>query len=198
MSLDAAGALGSPPLRRAAALALLAACLGLILAGLVLPAIDHYLALDDSITASEAALQRYTTIAARLPRLEAEQATLTRALAAQDGFLKATSDALIAAEMQGRIKSVVERAGGEIRSTQILPAADEKGFRRISARVEVTGSAESLERTWYEMESGTPFLFIDSFDIAGRPMPNRDRTATPVIMLDAHFEVTAYARAAAP
>ncbi len=198
MSFDAASPAISPPLRRALAVGLVVAVACVILAGLVLPAIDRYQALEGGISDSEAALQRFNQVAARLPRLEAERAQLKDALASQDGFLKATSDTLIAAEMQTRIKAVADRAGGQLKSTQILPAREESGFRRITARVEVVGNADALERMWYEMESGVPFLFIDSFDLQARQVPRRDRTQPPLTTLDARFEVTAYARAAAP
>ena len=198
MSFDAAGAMLSQPLRRVVAVALVAAVALVIVAGVVLPAVYRYQALESGIADSEAALQRLTQVAARLPRLEAERAALKEALATQDGFLKATSDALISAEMQARIKSVTDRAGGQLKSTQILPAREESGFRRITARVEVMGNADALERLWYEMESGAPFLFIDSFDVQARQVPRRDRTQPPLTTLDARFEVTAYARAAQP
>ncbi len=107
-------------------------------------------------------------MAARLPRLEAERAALKDALAAQDGFLKATSDTLTAVEMQARIKTVTDHAGGQLKSTQTLPARAENGFRRITARVEVMGNEGALMRIWSDMETGVPFLFIDNFRRARR------------------------------
>jgi general secretion pathway protein M len=198
VSFDATSLAMSQPLRRALAVALVAAAAMVIAAGIVLPTIERYQALESGIAESETALQRFTRVAARLPALEAERASLRSALAAQDGFLKATSDTLIAAEMQARIKTVVDRAHGQLKSTQILPAREENGFREITARVEVVGNANVLERLWYEMETGIPFLFIDSFDVQVRPVPRMDRTAPPLTTLDSRFDVTAYARAAAP
>jgi general secretion pathway protein M len=198
VSFDATSLAHSQSLRRWLAVALLAASVAVIAAGIVLPTVETYAALESGIAESESALTRFEQVGARLPRLEAEQAGLKAALAAQDGFLKATSDPLIAAEMQERIKSVVDRAGGQLKSTQIVPAREENGFRRVAARVEVVGNAATLERMWYEMESGLPFLFVDDFDIAARQVPRKDRTQPPLITLDARFEITAYARAAAP
>ena len=39
------------------------------------------------------------------------------------------------------------------------------------------GSTDMLRRTWYEMENGAPFLFIDNFEIDGRALPRPDRMA---------------------
>ncbi|MGH7090152.1 MAG: type II secretion system protein GspM [Stellaceae bacterium] len=194
MSVYAARLPLSPPLRRLLAVALLVAVLVLIAAGLILPIVDRYQALGVGISDRTAALQRFEAAAQRLPRLEREQAALKSAIAAQDGFLTGPNDSLIAAALQGRIKSVVDRAHAQLRSTQIPPVREEHGFRRFTARIEITGHEDSLARIWYAMETGKPFLFIDSFDVEARQIPRRDRTQPPMIILDTRFEVTAYAR----
>jgi general secretion pathway protein M len=197
MSFDTASLAVPQPLRRALAVALLVAAVALVAAGIVFPAVDRFAALASGIGDGEAALARFTSVAARLPRLEAEHAALKKAFAAQDGFLKATSDSLIAAELQDRIKRAVERNGGQLKSTQILPTHDENGVRKVTARVEITGNADALLRIWYEMETGAPFLFIDSFDIEGRQVPRPDRMRPPTLELQVRFELIAYARAPA-
>ncbi len=197
MSFDAASLTVSQPLRRTLAVALLLAAIALIATGIVLPTVERFEALAGGVADGEAALQRFTAVAARLPRLEAEDAALKKAFAAQDGFLQATNESLIAAELQDRIKRAVEGNGGQLKSTQILPAHDENGIRKVAARVEIMGNADALERIWYEMETGAPFLFIDSFDIEARQVPRRDRAAPPAIQMQIRFELSAYARGAA-
>jgi general secretion pathway protein M len=198
VSLETTSPAFSQPLQRLLAVALLIAALSLIVIGIVLPTVSRYAALQSSIADNEIALRRFDEVAKRLPRLDAERKSLQQALAAQDGFLKAPNDSLAAAELQARIKSAVEKNGGELKSIQTLPARDEKGFRRITARVEVMGNDNTLMRTWYDMESGVPFLFIDNFDIEARSIIRRDRTQPPLITLDVRFELAAYARGSAP
>jgi general secretion pathway protein M len=198
VSLETTSAAVSQPLQRLLALALLIGALGLIVIGIVLPTVTRYTALEQGIADNEMALRRFEDVAKRLPRLEAERKTLQQALAAQDGFLKAPNDSLAAAELQARIKSAVEKNGGELKSIQTLPARDEKGFRRITARVEVMGNDSAMMRLWYDMESGVPFLFIDNFDIEARSIARRDRTQPSLITLDVRFELAAYARTSVP
>jgi len=198
MSFDAASLTLSQPYRRALAVALLLAVAAVIATGIVLPAIAQFEALAGSVAESEAALQRFTAVGSRLPRLEAEDAALKRAFATQGGFLRATNDSLIAAELQDRIKRVVEQNGAQLRSTQILPAREENGFRKVTARVDIVGNSDAIERIWYAMETGAPFLFIDNFDIEGRPLPPHDRSLRPAIELQTRFELSAYARGGAP
>jgi general secretion pathway protein M len=188
----------SPPLRRLLAVALLLAVLALIVVGLVLPTVGRFEALQAGISDRIAALQRFEAAAQRLPYLKREQATLKSAIAGQDGFLTGPNDSLIAAALQARIKAVVDDAHAQLRSTQILPVREELGFRRFTARIEITGHEDALARVWYAMETGKPFLFIDSFDIEARQIPRRDRTQPPMVILDTRFEVTAYARGTVP
>jgi Tfp pilus assembly protein PilO len=198
VSFDTTSLIISPPLRRPLAVVLLVAVIGLIALDIVLPAIERYTTLEGTIAENETVLRRFQQVAARLPRLEADRASLKQALSAQDGYLKATSDSLIAAEMQGLIKTIADRSGSQLKSTQILPAHEQNGFRRVTARVEIVGTADALERIWYAMESGVPFLFVDTFDIEARPVQRKDRSAPPMIALDVRFVVSAYARAAVP
>jgi general secretion pathway protein M len=197
MSFIATSLTVSQPMRRSLAVALLVAVVAVVGLDVVLPIVEHYGALTADVAENEAALRRFDAAAARLPPLEAQQASLKKALAAQDGYLKATNDSLVAAEMQQLIKTIADRSGAELKSTQILPTREEKGFRRVTARVELVGSTNVLERVWYDMESGVPFLFVDNFDIEAQQERSRDRSAPPRIALDVRFEVSGFARASA-
>lgn len=194
MSVDTTRAAPAPPFRRILALALAVAVLALIAGGFIAPMARRYAALDGAITESTVALRRLDAAAARLPQLERQKMALAAALAEQDGFLRGSDDSLIAAELQSRIKHIIDRAGGELRSTQILAPRDENGFRAFTARVQLICSADALEQIWYQADRGAPFLFIDDFDIEGRQTPRLDRTRPPMIVLDVRFDATAYAR----
>ena len=66
---------------------------------------------ETSIEQSKELLQRYEALAEQQERA-----------ASPTGYLTGPSDALAAAQPQDRVKSAVEAAGGELRSTQILAA----------------------------------------------------------------------------
>ena len=94
------------------------------------------------------------------------------------------------------MKSVVEAAGGELRSTQILPAEQldaDLGFRRTTLRIHFVGTIEGLEETLFELETGQPYLIIDEVTVrqAGPP-PAYEPQAQP--MLDVSLELFGYVR----
>jgi hypothetical protein len=51
---------------------------------------------------------------------------------------------------------------------QSMPGVEEHGLMRITLRVQMTGTTETLLDVLYALESGSPILFIDNVDIQGR------------------------------
>lgn len=198
MSLDIAHIDLSLPVRRIAAIGLLlVAVLGAIVL-IVEPLVDAFTSASDAIAQQRLAIARFEALTARLPQLEAEHKTLERNVAAEGGFLQGSNDALRAAELQNRIKNIVEAHGGQLLSTQILPGRDENGFRRVAAQVVLSVTTESLTAILYDCEDREPFLFVDSFEIRGRQVPRLDDPRTPKTVLDVRLELSAYARTATP
>src|SRR5258708_1911747 len=89
--------------------------------------------------------------------------------------MQSSNSSLAAAELQNRIKSSVEAAHGELRSTQILPAREEGAFRRISIRGQIAVNTAALQRGFYDLESASPFFFLDNLQISPPPAPRPPR-----------------------
>jgi len=188
----------SPPVRRLAAIGLL---LIAVLAVIILVIDPLYEAVSSTralVTQQREAIARFGELNARLPQLQAQHAALEQNVAAESGFLKGTNDALRAAEMQNRIKSIVASHGAQLMSTQILPARDENGFRRIPTQIVLSGPIEAIAAILYDCEYGEPFLFVDTFQIRGRQTPRLDDPRATKTLLDVRLEVSAYARTAMP
>ncbi len=87
----------------------------------------------------------------------------------QGYFNNQGTSALASAQMQEFIKQTIVQAGGQLSSTQVLPAAEEKDkFNRITVSVRMTGNIEVLRAVLYKLETSTPLIIIDQLDI--RPM----------------------------
>jgi general secretion pathway protein M len=153
--------------RRAAALAALTAALAGGYAVLVWPLVLAHRALDERIAAHEHRLAQY-----RRAALEREHDTrlledARRRDAAAPYYLAEQGAALARAELQGLVKRAVEQAGGELLSTQGLPA--QKDEREIAVRVRARGDARALQGMLYALEGTLPVLFVRtlSVDAAG-------------------------------
>lgn len=112
-------------------------------------------------------LASYKKIAGSRASLQKEFDRIKRqASATQAGYFKRKTQALAGAELQNQVKRVVESEGGNLISTQILQPGDESKEKnippRVTIRIQMTGSIETIQKVLYKIESGQPRLFIDN------------------------------------
>jgi len=180
---------------RALAVALLVALVAIVVTGIVQPLIDSYTETRETVEQLRFGLSRLDATDANRAALTAELAQIRQRRNSATGLLQAASEPLAAAQLQNRIKTLVEGGQGELRSTQTLPARDEGKFRRISVRGQVAMTLEAMQKVFYQLETASPLLFLDNVDI--RPRPPRARGAEDGI-LDVRFDVSGYMRRATP
>jgi general secretion pathway protein M len=174
----------TPWISRLAALLLLVAALGTIYVFVLDPIIAGYSDTDRQIAEVREQLSRYQRLAAQRPALE-KLLRQSEAEAATDGYyLNGGTDALAAAGLQDQVNALVQGKGGTLRSIQPMPGTDEQGFRRITLRVQMTATNESLFEVLYSLESGTPILFVENLDIQSRYVRQRNSAAGQQAELD--------------
>ena len=173
---------------------------GVLLAGyglVVAPVIAAYREVGQEIEESQLLLQRYRSLASQRPELSARLADLEQQAAKVGGYLKGSSDALAAAELQDHARAVIEGAGGNLRSTQILPAGavDSKvPVRRAALRIQLGIDIKGLQKVLYELETGQPYLFVDQLTVRQQRMRQRSKELEQEPVLDVSFEVFGYVR----
>ncbi len=181
-------------LRRVLALLLPAAAITVPVLAAVVPLSDDYAAAKIHIAEDKLALDRYQRTAQILPQQRATLAALEQQSGRKDGFLAGGNETLIAAELQNRVKTVVEAAQAELHSTQVLPPRSVDGFHRIGIRAEMTGELSAVQAIIYRLEATSPTLFLDNVVLRIHPTDRRDGSddAPP---LDVSFEVYGFGRA---
>ena len=176
-------------LARALALVLLAAAVAGAWLLVVVPVLDAYRETAVAIEQAENLLQRQRALAAQRPLLVArieEQKEQAEAIA---GYLGGPSDALAAAQLQDVLKAVVEAAGGELRSTRILPAEAVEaspGTRRTALQVQMIATIEGLAEILYGLEAGQPYLLIDELFVRSQ----RERRQLGELELEPRLDVS--------
>jgi general secretion pathway protein M len=123
--------------------------------------------------------------------LQDELARLKQRKVIAIGLLESPNESLAAVALQDRVKAAVGTVHGDLRSTQVLAARDEGKFRRIAIRGEVTVDIAGLQRVLYDLEAGSPLLFLDNVEIR---VPERPRGAGAVenSNLDMRFDLYGY------
>jgi general secretion pathway protein M len=113
-------------------------------------------------------------------------------------YLPQSTPALAAAELQQRLKAVVEAAGGTLQSTQTLPPVEEAGAMKVTINAIVNGDVGSLQKVLYDLEAQTPLLFVDNLEVSARQtrprLPNGRYATYTRIQLNVQFEVAGYLR----
>ena len=126
------------------------------------------------------------------PQLE----RLERAPESDAHYLRSTTEALAAAEMQRLVKAVILAAGGQILSTQPVPAQQDRFFTRVALRVKIISSLDKLVGIFYQIETGSPYLFVDSVSMRGRSRVRRVNATGDAAwpLIDVDLELAAYMR----
>jgi general secretion pathway protein M len=162
------------------------------------PVIAAYRDAGEAIAQAQKLLQSYRERAEQRPQLAQLLAEEEERADAVTGYLAAVDDALAAAELQDRVKGVVEDAGGSLRSAQSLKVEAVEavpGVRRAGLKVRFTADTESLAGILYELETGEPFLFVDALSIR-EPRRQRRRRDEPeeAPQLDVVVDLYGYVR----
>lgn len=158
--------------RQSLALAILALAVVMIFTLTVAPlwAVNqHYLDTIDNLDNRLQILQRAASAGSSL-RSQHDQ--LKRSMTSNRHYLKSTSEALAAANLQGIVKRITGSTGMEVLSTQILPAGEEAGFTRVALKVRMRGGLDNTVKVFHALESGQPYLFLDNVSILGRAQRN--------------------------
>lgn len=185
----------SPAMRRFSAVGLLFVVLALAWSVIVVPLLDARSEARDTIERLQPIVERGRAAVGDIAGLRTELRRLKEGRHSAGGLLSGTNEPIAAAQLQERLKTAVDRAGGKLRSTQVLPARDDGAFRRVTIRAQLSIDLPGLQRVVYELEASLPYLFLDNVEIAQRP-GNRGSPAGGDPLLDVGFGLSGYIRKA--
>jgi general secretion pathway protein M len=147
----------------------------------------HY---NQTIATLEGRLEQLQRAAALGATLEPRYQQLKQLQASDQHYLKSTSEALAAAELQRLVKGVAQAKKVEVLSMQNLPASQEEDDIRCSLKVRMRGDLENIIQMFHALETGSPFVFLDKVSI--RNIMNRRSKIAGNVPLDTDFELFGY------
>ncbi|MCF6202876.1 MAG: type II secretion system protein GspM [Methylococcaceae bacterium] len=116
-------------------------------------------------------IQRYQRVIASREEVLSEVEKGRKKINALGYFYTQETYSLAAAELQKRIKGIVERAGGDISSTQVLPHKEQNELVRIAVKVRLVGDMDMLRVLLFEIQAEKPLMGIENITI----IPKRGR-----------------------
>jgi general secretion pathway protein M len=175
----------------------------ILIAGLLIiaPVVSKGLALNDTQNNLLSKLQQYERILSRKDAVFASREKIKQQSMEQGYFNGQETEAVASAEMQDLIKQIIVGAGGQLTSTQTIPADnsvpdDTTKFNHIVVRVSMTGNSDILRTVLYKIETAVPLIIIDQIDI--RPMRGRRNRKTglvdPTNELAINFQAVSFMR----
>ncbi len=176
----------------ALAIAVVAACV--LWFGLVLPVVGWHDARADRLDQLRARATRMDALAASLPGLRRQVASLSTDLAPQS-LLEGASDAVAGATLQERVQAMAVEAGTPLTSAEALPAEPAGSYRRIGLRISVAAPYPVLANLLAAIAEATPRMLVDDLQIEAPPLGLRSAQ----LPMDATLTVLAFrARDPAP
>ena len=100
-------------------------------------------------------------------------------------------DALIAADIQTRLRSIVTDSKGTVISTQVIKPSTDTLYPAIAVKVHVRGNIQSLRSSLYHLTNGSPLLIVDNLLVQRRHSSSR-RNTKGADLLDIRFDVTGF------
>ncbi len=191
MTLD----LPTGPRGRVLALGLTVLALLLVWFGIIGPVLAWYSGRTERLDQRLMLARRMADLAATLPQLEHQAATLPAPSANPDALLPGETDAVAAATLQERMQEMASEAGASLSSVEMLPATQLGQFRRIGLRVALHAEMPNVVHLLQGVEAAKPRMLVDELDLQRHLVLARLNTPD----LDAKFVVYAFrAGGAAP
>ena len=154
--------------RRVLALAILFVAIYIPIMAFIVPSIEEYIELEDRTLVYAELLQRFRAAAASQPQMRTELQQTRSDVNLSESFLSGENPALVAAELQQLINAIVQRARGQLGSTQVLPMTMRDEFPRIGIRVRLDVTTAQLLAILHAVEANRPYLFVDQLAVNTR------------------------------
>lgn len=157
------------------------------------PIIGGYSETGSEIETARDQLARLERAAAMRPALAKHIENFEKQRDSESYFLAGSTDALAAAGLQDRVQALIIEHGGTLQSIQTISGVEEQQLIRITLRVQMTATTETLFDVLCALESGSPILFIDDVDVQSREgVKPSDAAASDMERLTVAVDVSGY------
>jgi hypothetical protein len=80
-------------------------------------------------------------------------------------FLAGPEDAIIVADLQTRLRSLITARNAELSSARALPPKSRDGLEYLGLGLQIRAEMKSIQEVLHAIETGTPLLFIERADL---------------------------------
>jgi hypothetical protein len=80
-------------------------------------------------------------------------------------FLAGPEDAIIVADLQTRLRSLITARNAELSSARALPPKSRDGLEYLGVGLQIRAEMKSIQEVLHSIEIGTPLLFVERADL---------------------------------
>lgn len=149
---------------RALALGLLGLLAAVLWVGVVDPIKSRYGENDQAISDGIRLLAGFKSVIAqgRQPGSEISASNLERY---RGDFLAGPEDAIIVADLQTRLRSLITARNAELSSARALQPKSRDGLEYLGLGLQIRAEMKSIQEVLYAIETGRPLLFVERADL---------------------------------
>jgi Type II secretion system (T2SS), protein M subtype b len=136
-------------------------------------------------------LNKFSNAELQINALKSEIVSLKKNDINKSDFLQGDSPAIVAANLQKKLKSMIESSGGNLVSTHAITGNDEDIHSKVSIKVHMQVDMNSLQTVLFNLMTHKPLLFTDNLIIQSRNTSARRKNKNSGL-LEVRFDVTGY------
>ncbi len=181
-------------LERTLALGLLIVVMLMAWFGVAQPVYSDFIREREQIATDQDNLQRFGAIAGKLQEYQDDLNRQRQNPKLNQAVFRADSGTLAVADLQQRVKSVVEGQGGSLVSTQVLEMVPQAPFTQIKINVRMLLNVPVLQQVLYDIESQSPYLMVRQLLVTNRHWRGRKkpRISQQAESLDVRMVIVGY------
>lgn len=157
------------------ALGLTALVLAAVWLGVAMPLLEWHSERAEALTQRAGLARQMVALAASVPVLQEQVATVAATGADEPALLDGDSDSMASASLLERLQAMMIRTGVQLNSVETLPGEDAGAQRRIRVRVSFNARWPALMALLKEVHVATPLLLVDELQV--HPALHRISTA---------------------
>jgi len=136
-------------------------------------------------------LRKFSHAEAQITQLENEIKPLKESDINNGDFLEGDAPAIVAANLQKKLKTMVVSSGGNLVSTHAITGKDDDVYPKVTIKVHMQVDMKALQAVLYSLTTNKPLLFIDNLLIQRRHTSSK-RQNRNTGLLEVRFDVTGY------
>ncbi len=136
-------------------------------------------------------LNKFSTTKAQIEQLKEEIKNITEHDVNKGNFLEGKAPAIIAANLQKKLKTIIETNGGNLVSTHAITGKEDDSYPKVTIKVHMQVDMKALQAVLYNLTTNKPLLFTDNLLIQSRQSSSKRKNRNSG-QIEVRFDVTGY------